>query len=197
MVTGGWSLLIAAAVGAQARTEEPSDKHQPPFTVFVFANPTGEPEKDRDLFQATAVVRKRIAARKPWFKVAAGPKAAAIVVEVQAHSLKESLTIYASTDTMRGQIQGASRYAITQHHFLDARVTLLGEELRLKGADTSRNGSLKGAASALAWELEKQCQKHYREPRCPSSWAWRYCLARRALISCSSLAGEVEGLKPT
>jgi len=165
MVTRALILLIAATLGAQARTDEPADKRQPPFTVFVFANPTDEPEKDRDLFQATEVVRKRITARKPWFRAAADPEKAEIVVEVQAHSMKESLTIYASTDTMRGQVEGATRYAITQQHFLEAKVTLRGEELSLRGVDTSRYGSLKGAASALAWELEKECQKRYREPR--------------------------------
>jgi len=158
-VTTAWILAIATAVGAEPRSQEPVEKPAPLFTVFVFASSTGEPKKDRELLRASDQVRKRIAARKSRFKTAAAREQAQIVVEVRAHTVEERLTIYASTGTMGGQVEGATRYAVTKQHFLEARVTLRGAEFTLRGIDTTKKGSLKGAATALAIELEKECEK--------------------------------------
>jgi ribosomal protein RSM22 (predicted rRNA methylase) len=154
-------LALAAAIGAQPPSEVPDDNPERPFTVFVFASASGEAQKDRDLLRAVEVVRKRIAARKAWFRIVADPKDAQVVVEVQSHSVTERLTMWASTGTIGGQLEGATRYSITEQHFLEAKVTLLGEELSLKTFDSSKKGSLKGAASGLALELESECQKRY------------------------------------
>ena len=151
-------LVLLAAVGARPPSEAPDDRPERPLIVFVFASPTGD-AKDRDLLRAAEMVRKRIAARKTWFRTVADPKDAQVVVEVQSHSVKEKLTIWASTGAMGGQVEGATRYSITEQHFLEAKVTLRGKELSLKAFDTGKKGSLKGAASGLALELERECQK--------------------------------------
>ena len=154
-------LVLLAVLGAQPPSETPDDVPARPFSVFVFASDTGEAQKDRDLLRAAEMVRKRIAARKPWFRTVVDPKEAQIVIEVQSHSVEERLTIWASTGAIGGQVEGATRHSITEEHFLEAKVTLPGEELSLKSFDTSKRGSLKGAASGLAVELERECQKRY------------------------------------
>lgn len=157
-------LALAAAIGAQPSSQLPDENPERPFTVFVFTTATGEAQKDQDLLRAAEVVRKRIAARKAWFKTVADPNGAQVVVEVQSHSVEERLTIWASTGAIGGQVEGATRYSITEQHFLEAKVTIRGEELGLKSLDTSKKGSLKGAASGLALELERECQKRYGKP---------------------------------
>lgn len=152
-------LALAAAIGGKPPTEAPDDKPERPFAVFVFASATGEAQKDQDLLRAAEVVRKRIAARKPWFRTVADSKDAQIVIEVQSHSVEERLTMWASTGAIGGQVEGATRQSITEEHFLEAKVTLPGEELSLKSFDTGKKGSLKGAASGLALQLERECQK--------------------------------------
>lgn len=152
---GTLSALVLAAATAAGTQDNP----ERPLDVFVFASPTGEPQKDKDLRRAADEVRKRIASRKSWFRAAETEKDADIVVEVWEHSVKERLTIWASTDAMRGQVEGATRYSITKQHFLETRVRLQGHELSMRGIDTTKNGSLKGAATALAVELEKECEK--------------------------------------
>ncbi len=153
-------VLLAALVGKQP-SEAPDDNPERPLAVFVFASATGEAQKDRDLLRAAEMVRKRVAARKAWFRTVKDRKNAQVVVEVQSHSVKERLTIWASTGAMGGQVEGATRYSITEQHFLEAKVTLRGKELSLKAFDTGKKGSLKGAASGLALELERECQKRY------------------------------------
>lgn len=152
---------MGLAVAAAAGTGETSER---PFDVFVFARPTADPQKDRDLARAADEVRKRIVSRKSWFRAAETERDADIVVEVWEHSVRERLTIWASTGTMRGQVEGATRQSITKQHFLEARVRLQGQPLSMRGIDTTKNGSLKGAATALALELEKECAKRLREP---------------------------------
>lgn len=147
-------LMVAALISAQPRPE-------PPFTVFVSPSAAAEGQDPRNLLEAAEMVRKRIATRKRWFRTVPDRKDAQIVVEVESHRVEEKLTMWASTGTMRGEVEGATRYSITERHFLEARVTLLGAELSLKTSDTRKNGSLKGAASGLAIELERHCEQRY------------------------------------
>jgi hypothetical protein len=160
MMLSALVLAVAAAAGSQEMTLRPLD-------VFVFASPTGEPEKDRDLVRAANEVRKRIVSRKSWFRAAETEKDADIVVEVWEHTVQERLTMWASTGTMRGQVEGAARHSITKQHFLEARVRIEGLQLSMRGIDTTKNGSLKGAATALALGLEKECEKRLASPRSP------------------------------
>jgi hypothetical protein len=161
-MAGFWSSALLLAVTATGSTRSTPER---PYAVFVFASPTGEPEKDKDLLRAADEVRKRISARKSWFRAAKTEKDALVTVEVREHSVTERLTMWASTDTMRGQVEGATRYSVTKQHILEAWVTLPGAELNLKGIDASKNGSLKRAATALALELEKECEQRLGQPR--------------------------------
>ncbi len=161
VLTSALVLTTAAAIAAQHPSESRSESRERPLSVFVLAGAKGEAKEDRDLQRAAEVVRKRIAKRKSWFRTVADPKEAQVIVEVQSHSVEERLTIWASTGTMGGELEGATRHSITERHFLEAKVTLLGEEMILKAFDTGKNGSLKGAATGLALELEKECQKRY------------------------------------
>lgn len=150
-------LAIAAALATERLSAAPDDPPETPFNVFVFAaDSSGE-----DLRKATEEVEKRIAARKRWFRIVEDRSEARVVVEVLSHSVEEKLTMWASTGAMRGELEGAGRHSITEEHFLEARATLDGAELRLKSFDTGKKGSLKGAASGLALELEKTCERRY------------------------------------
>jgi hypothetical protein len=154
-------LVLTATVAAGTRAQEPPEKPDRPFTVLVRASESGEAEKDKDLVQASEELRKQIASRRRWFRTASESESAEIVVEVEEHRVREFLTFWASTETMSGETQGVNRSSISRNHFLRAKVTLFAQELSLTGIDKKRNGSLKGAASALARELEKICRERY------------------------------------
>ncbi len=154
-------LVLAAALAAGGVAAPPDEAPETPVTVFVFAADSG----DEDLRKAAEAVEKRIAARERWFRIVEDRGEARVVVELLSHSVQEKLTMWASTGAMRGELEGAARHSITKQHFLEAKVNLDGAELLLKSFDTGKKGSLKGAASGLALELEKRCEWRYGRNR--------------------------------
>ncbi len=163
-------LLSFAAVAA---SQEPLPKKPDrPFTVFVLANPSDEPEATAELSRGAEELKKRVARKKDWFLPAERIEEAEIVVEVDSHSVREHLTFWASTRTMGGETQGMTNSTISHYHSLRATVSLLGAKARITGMDPKRTGSVKGAASALMKELLRLCQERYsdlKERRAASS----------------------------
>jgi hypothetical protein len=153
-----------AALALVAR--EPSSKTPDrPFTVFVLSAPADESQAIEDLERGAEELRKRVAKKKDWFRLAERKEDAEIVVEVEQHRVREHLTFWASTRAMGGETQGVSNSTISRYHSLRAMVVLLGTPVQLTGTDPKRTGSIKGAASALMKELLKVCQERYGELR--------------------------------
>ncbi len=154
--------LLLSLGGAAAQKEPLPKKPDRPFTVFVLARPSDEAQATEELIRGTEELKKRIARNKDWFRPVPGREEAEIIVEIDAHRVREHLTFWASTETIGGETQGVTNSTISHYHSLRARVSLLGSEVQLTGTDARRSGSVKGAASNLAKELLKLCQERYR-----------------------------------
>ena len=165
------SFFGVAYLGADALAREqrkPPQKIDSPFAVFLFARET--PNQGIDLRAVTDEVANRVAKKKKWLKVVDNRDDADIVVEVLAH-------LMADEEHRRLDLRRAGRgdvnmynnrnwvYWVSERHRIETRVTLPGgAQKMLTGEDGhERGGSLEGAASDLAEQLEDYCKVNYRD----------------------------------
>ncbi|GMR22268.1 MAG: hypothetical protein BMS9Abin37_0605 [Acidobacteriota bacterium] len=163
------SLLVVAGLGAGTLAREqtkPPSKPDSPFAVFLLAKEAVNEEID--LQTVTDELANRVAKKKTWLKVVDKRDEADIVVEVLAHLVteEEHRRLDLRVDTS-GDIKVYEHknwvYWISDRHRIEIRVTLpSGAQKMLTGEDgRERGGSLAGAASNVAEQLEDLCKKNY------------------------------------
>lgn len=156
------ALFVAATSFAQEQRKPPKKPAQP-FLVYVFTE--GLTNDSVDMPEVTEEVSKRVAKKKKWLKVVDDRTSADIVVEVLTHAKQE---VHRTQLDMRVNDQGTGknfydRNYLMERHRIETRVTLPnGSQELLTGVDDRKQGgSLKGAASNLADQLEDHCKDNY------------------------------------
>ena len=164
-----WITLSAAAylgaIGFAEEQRKPPKKPDQPFLVFVYTE--GLINEDVDMPRVAEEVSQRIAKKKKWLKVVEGRGGADIVVEVLTHLVSEQ---HRTVLDMRVNDRGTGKHYydksfVTERHRIETRITLPnGTQKSFTGADErDRGGSVKGAASDLARQIEDHCKEHYWE----------------------------------
>ena len=159
------ALLAAVFLGsfgfAQEERKTPKRPDQP-FTVFVYTE--GLKNDDVDMPKVAKEVAKRIG-KKKWLKVVKTHDDADIVVEVMTHLVNEQhRTKIDSRVNLRGVGKNYYDYNfVTERHRIETRVNFPDRSQKLlTGADDrEQGGSMKGAASNLASQLEEHCKENY------------------------------------
>jgi len=157
------ALAYLAAIGFAQEQRKPPKKPDQPFLAFVYTE--GLTNEDVDMPGVAEEVSKRIAKKKKWLKVVDSRDGADIVMEVLTHIVNEqSRTVL----DMRVNDQGVGKNYyentfISERHRIETRITLPdGTQKVFTGVDErDRGGSVKGAASNLASQLEDYCKEHY------------------------------------
>lgn len=144
---------------------KPPKKPEQPFTVYVFT--VGLANESVDMPKVTDEVSKRIAKKKKWLKVVDDRDSADIVIEVLTHIKNE---VHVRELDMRVNDQGTGKNFydknyLSERHRIESRVTFpSGGQTMITGVDERKQGgSVKGAASNLAAQLEDHCKEHYWE----------------------------------
>ncbi len=160
-VIGLFAFLTATGLDAQDR--KPPKKPDQPFKVFVFTE--GLTNEDVNMPAVSKEVAKRIGKKKKWLKVVDSRDEADIVVEVLTHAVHEQ---HRTRLESRVNVGGVGKSWIdnnflTESHYIETRVDFPdGTQQLLRGVDErERGGSLKGAASRLAKNLEERCKENY------------------------------------
>ena len=163
------SFFVVAYLGADALAREQRklpQKIDSPFAVFVLVKEA--PNQEIDLRAVTDEVANRVAKKKKWLKVVDNRDDADIVVEVLAHLMAEEE--HRRLDLRRAGSGDVNMYNnrnwvywVSERHRIETRVTLpSGAQKMFTGVDEhERGGSMKGAASNLANELEDYCKENY------------------------------------
>jgi len=154
--------LLSVQAEAQPQRKGP-DKPAERFTVYLFAD-EGAPEAERSMPQVVREVAKAIRKRKNWLLVTSNREKAEVFVRLLGHRVRED---YTTTLTKRGRFRLVSgpdgeipidyldSNFISEQHYIQASVEVLGYSLLLAGHDGRQGGaSLNGAAAALARKLE-------------------------------------------
>ena len=157
------TVAYLAAIGFAEEQRKPPKKPDRPFLVFVYTE--GLANEDVDMPRVTEEVSKRIAKKKKWLKVVESRDRANIVVEVLTHLVHEqSRTIldYRVDDQGVGKHLYENTY-VSERHRIETRITLPnGTQKLFTGADErDQGGSVKGAASDLAKQIEDHCKENY------------------------------------
>ena len=160
IICGG--AYFAATSFAQEQRKLPKKPDQP-FMVYVFTE--GLANDEVNMPKVTKEVAKRIAKKKKWLKVVDDRESADMLVEVLTHAVHEQ---HRRELDMRVNDRGTGKNYydnnwITERHRIQTRVTLpSGAQQMFMGADErERGGSMKGAASHLAKQLEEYCKENY------------------------------------
>ncbi|MFQ5792320.1 MAG: hypothetical protein ACE5JI_17770 [Acidobacteriota bacterium] len=166
VVLGVALCFCVAAAPADTKERKPPKKPNEAFTVFVYADPRGSEKIKKRIFNATEELKKRIRKKKDWFLLSGSKDKAEIVVEVLQHLISEQFVNKLDTRVSRGGVskEWVDVNYLSARHYVEARVTLLGHQMMLKGADErKRGGNMKRAVKDLAKQLEKYCKEHYWE----------------------------------
>ena len=160
-VLGG--LICVGSVALAQEQRKPPKNPDKPFTVYLFTD--GLTNEDVDMPRVTEEVSKRVAKNKKWFKVVDEREGADFVIEMLTHAVQEQ---HRRELDMRVDLQGTGKNYydnnwITERHHIESRVTLpSGAQKMFTGADDrEKGGSLKGAATNLANQLETYCKENY------------------------------------
>lgn len=155
------SWVLSAASFAQEQRKTPK-KPEKPFTVFVFTE--GLTNEDVDMPKVTKEVANRVN-KKKWLDTTDDRDSADMVIEVLTHAVHEQ---HRTELDMRVNYRGTGKSYydntwLTERHRIEARVTLpTGAQRMITGADErEKGGSVKGAASHLANQLEDLCKENY------------------------------------
>ena len=152
--------------GLAREQRKPPKKPVSPFAVFLFVKEAANQEID--LQPVSDEVANRVAKKKKWLKVVDNRDDADIVVEVLTHRIDEQehrrldLRVDRSGDVNVYDHKNWV-YWVSDRHRIETRVTLpSGAQKMFTGEDgRERGGSLGGAASDLAEQLEDFCKKNY------------------------------------
>jgi hypothetical protein len=161
-------LCVAFSVVTTSFAQEerqPPKKPEQPFTIYVFTQ--GLANESVDMPQVTDEVSKRVAKKKKWLKLVDDRESADLVVEVLTHIVNE---VHVRELDTRVNDQGVGknfydRNYLSERHRIETRITLpSGGQTMITGVDERKQGgSVKGAASNLAEQLENHCKEHYWE----------------------------------
>ncbi len=166
LVTVFYALSLSGAVTSIAQEQrKPPKKPEQPFTIYVFTQ--GLTNESVDMPKVTEEVSKRVAKKKKWLKVVDNRESADLVVEILTHIVNE---VHVRELDMRVNDQGVGKNYydknyLSERHRIESRITLpSGGQTMLTGVDDRKQGgSVKGAASNLAEQLEDHCKEHYWE----------------------------------
>ena len=164
-------VLIAACplFGAHAQPDRsPPKEPDERFTVYIRVDEKASTEA-YPLTKIAKEVVKRVKKRKKWVLVAESPDEAEVVLDVRRHRVRqEQVDVHAarlrlsSISLDQERVDLVDMNYISESHYLQASVRVLGTEHTLVGYDGRRkNTSLKGAASKLAEELEQYLKDNY------------------------------------
>jgi len=156
---------------------QPTDTRSPPerpaerFTVYVeiapeFASTSGESNEG-----VLASVSKRIKKRKNWLFLTEDPDKAEVRVQILGHRVREE-HVTSITSRVRDRprlrddagppVDYVDENYVSERHYLQAGVTVLGRVRMLAGHDGRKKGaSLDRAAAALAQNLEEYLKESY------------------------------------
>lgn len=152
------SLLVSIPQTADAERKPPG-RPEAPFTVFVFAEPHGEPEIEKKILEASKAFGESIDRKKKWFLRVNARRDAEIIVEVQA-LLRTDETRDRMQTAHAGNRSHTSVYMVAEDsYYLYAKATLFGSMMELRGPDGKKDE--RDAASALAKELERRVKEKY------------------------------------
>ncbi len=143
-------------IGAQAR--KPPKRPANRFTVFVHAEPRGEPAIEEMILRARDEFERSVDRRDQWFLRHQDRESAEIIVELKALFVEDENRSDVRTSVM-GTMTHTSEYLVDGQRFtFYAVVTLFGTVVELKGSGERKE---KDAASTLVKELDRYVKKNY------------------------------------
>lgn len=153
--------LVCAPVAAQQR--QPPDEPEQPFKVFIYTE--GLTNEHVNMPKVAEQVAERIGKKDDWLEVVNARDDADIVVEVLTHAVHER---HRTRLEPRVNATGVGKSwvdenFVTEEHVIESRVNFPdGTQRLIRGIDDrDRGGSVKGAASKLADDLEDHCKENY------------------------------------
>jgi hypothetical protein len=166
MFAAALSLLVAAFPAQPEKTNSPPRRPHERFTVYVeiapeFASTSGESNE-----RVLASVSEKIKKRKNWLFLTKAPDKAEVRVRILGHRVREEHVTSISSrvrDRPRWDDQGppvdyVDENYVSERHYLQAGVTVLGRVRTLAGYDGKKKGAnLDRAAATLAENLENSC----------------------------------------
>ncbi len=140
------------------------------FTLYVFSEGSSPAESGYSMEKVLEEVKKRMKKRGKWLSLAENREQAEILVELLGHRVREEHVTKLSTRVRSRPrssdgdipIDYVDTNYISERHYIEARAEILGVDRILVGHDGREKGaSLKGAASALARQLEDLLKNNY------------------------------------
>lgn len=159
-------VVFCAGLDAAENQPKPPKKADVPFTVHVFTEAKGSPEIMERIDDTTQEISKRIGKKKKWFRSTPSRDSAEITVEIVSHVINRQ---HVSQLDSRVNATGVGKSWVdtnylVEHHYIEARVTLLGSQKMFTGHDErKRGGNMKRAADDLIKQIESYCQENYWE----------------------------------
>jgi len=153
--------FLSAPAPAQERKlpDEPEQR----FKVFVFTE--GLTNEHVNMPKVSEEVAERIGKKDDWLEVVDTRDDADIVVEVLTHAVHER---HRTRLEPRVNASGVGKSwvdenFVTEAHVIESRINFPdGTQRLIRGIDErDRGGSIKGAASNLAEDLEEHCKENY------------------------------------
>jgi hypothetical protein len=143
---------------AQANERKPPKRPDRPFTIWVHAEPRGEPEIEEKILRAKDVFEESIERRDDWFLRVEDRHDAEMVVELKALFVENENRSDSRTSVM-GPLSHTSDYLVagSRYHFY-AVATLFGSAVEFTGSGERKE---KDAASTLVGELDRYVKKNY------------------------------------
>ena len=141
-----------------AQERKPPKRPETPFTVFVDADPRGEPDIEEKILRARDEFKESVDRRDEWFLRLEDRDYAEIIVELKALFVEDENRSDLRTSVM-GTMRHTSEYLVDgQRYTFYAVVTLLGNVVELKGSGERKEAD---AASTVVKELDRYVKKNY------------------------------------
>ena len=156
-------LIGSTSLGLATQQRKAPKRPNKVFLVYVYTD--GLVNEEVDMPRAANEVSKRIGKKKKWLKVIDNRESADVVVEVLTHAVSEqsrTLLDYRVDDQGIGKHLYEDTFVSIRHR-IETRVSFPdGTQKLFTGEDKrDRGGSIKGAASSLANQLEDYCKDNY------------------------------------
>jgi tetratricopeptide (TPR) repeat protein len=165
-----FSLCVAAVPSQPKDTKSPPKRPAERFTVYVETAPRFASTSGESTESVLEKVSGKIKKRKGWLFLTEAPDKAEVRVQILGHRVREEhMTSISSRvrDRPRWDDQGppvdyVDENYVSERHYLQAGVTVLGRVRVLAGHDGRKKGaSLDRAAATLAENLEEYLKENY------------------------------------
>ena len=141
-----------------AQERKPPKRPETRFTVFVHAEPRGEPDVEEKILRARDEFKENVDRRDEWFLRLEDRQYAEILVELKALFVEHENRSEIRTSVMGNRSHTSEYLADGQRYTFYAVATLFGNVVEFEGSGERKEAD---AASTLVKELDRYVKKNY------------------------------------